>query len=108
MRGERLMIHGGYGVKQLAASRNPIVVANSFRGQSRGFAVHALQCSASLVTAPGSGRPENWLSGKPERKEIVSMANKDQKKKSANNKPKLTTKEKKERKDRKLAAKASR
>ncbi len=36
------------------------------------------------------------------------MANKDQKKKSATNKPKLTTKEKKERKDRKLAAKASR
>jgi hypothetical protein len=38
----------------------------------------------------------------------VSMANKDQKKKSATNKPKLTMKEKKERKDRKLAAKKSR
>jgi hypothetical protein len=36
------------------------------------------------------------------------MAEKDQKKKSANNKPKLTIKEKKERKDRKQAAKASR
>ena len=36
------------------------------------------------------------------------MADKEQKKKSANNKPKLTMKEKKERKDRKLAAKQSR
>jgi hypothetical protein len=36
------------------------------------------------------------------------MADKDQKKKSANNKPKLTIKEKKERKERKLAAKKSR
>lgn len=40
--------------------------------------------------------------------EGVSMANKDQKKKSATNKPKLTIKEKKERKERKLAAKKSR
>jgi hypothetical protein len=36
------------------------------------------------------------------------MANKDQKKKSATNKPKLTMQEKKERKERKLAAKKSR
>ncbi len=38
----------------------------------------------------------------------VSMANKEQKKKSASNKPKLTIKEKQERKERKLAAKKSR
>ena len=38
----------------------------------------------------------------------VSMADKDQKKKSATNKPKLTIKEKKERKERKIAAKKSR
>lgn len=36
------------------------------------------------------------------------MANKDQKKKSATNKPKLTIKEKKERNERKLAARKSR
>ena len=35
------------------------------------------------------------------------MANKDQKKKSSTNKPKLNAQEKKERKDRKAAAKAS-
>lgn len=38
----------------------------------------------------------------------VAMADKEQKKKSATNKPKLTMKEKKERKERKLAAKQSR
>jgi hypothetical protein len=38
----------------------------------------------------------------------VSMADKDQKKKSASNKPKLTIKEKKERNQRKRAAKTSR
>jgi hypothetical protein len=38
----------------------------------------------------------------------VSMADKGQKKKSASNKPKLTIKEKKERNERKRAAKASR
>lgn len=36
------------------------------------------------------------------------MADKEQKKKSASNKPKLTMKEKKERKERKLAAKKAR
>jgi hypothetical protein len=38
----------------------------------------------------------------------VAMADKTQKQKSSNNKPKLTIKEKKERKERKLAAKKSR
>jgi hypothetical protein len=38
----------------------------------------------------------------------VSMADKAQKNKSATNKPKLTMKEKKERKERKIAAKKSR
>jgi hypothetical protein len=38
----------------------------------------------------------------------VTMADKSQKKKSMTNKPKLTTKEKRERNDRKRAAKASR
>jgi hypothetical protein len=42
------------------------------------------------------------LNQEPER---YAMANKDQKKRSTNNKPKLSVKEKKERKERKAAAK---
>jgi hypothetical protein len=50
------------------------------------------------------GAPQASDATEPEPR-ICAMANRDQKSRTANNKPKLTVKEKKERKERKAAAK---
>jgi hypothetical protein len=76
-----------------------LAVSPPFRYNGRSIVSVPVSESVRLLPWPGQTR-EKDAGG-------VSMADKDQKKKSATNKPKLTVKEKKERNERKRAAKNS-